>query len=163
MRGNTTLWALIGVLALAVCGVAAYKIWPLLNPEIAETASLDPGCDLRAGPCTVAFADGAKVSFGVEPREIPLVQPLRFAVRLEGVEVRSVEVDFQGVDMNMGYNRAKLETAGEGRFSGGGMLPVCVREVMEWEAKVLLETDRGLLAAPFRFITVSPGLDLPEN
>jgi len=28
---------------------------------------------------------------------------------------------------------------------------------MLWEARVLLKTDRGLVAAPFRFWTVRPG------
>ena len=160
-KANTALWTLIGLLLLALCAVAAYKIWPLLHPKIAATAPLDPECDLRAGPCTGIFADGAKVSFGISPEEIPVVKHLQFEVRLEGLEARDVEVDFQGVDMNMGYNRAKLEPSGEGRFSGTGMLPVCVRYAMEWEAKVLLHTDQGLLAAPFRFITVTPGLAPP--
>jgi len=38
-------------------------------------------------------------------------------------------------------------------FAGTGMLPVCVRARMTWEARVLLHTERGLLAAPFRFDT----------
>ncbi len=157
-KGNTALWTFIALLLLALCVLAAYKIWPLLNPDIAATAPLDPECDLRAGPCNGIFADGGKVSFSISPAEIPVVRPLQFEVRLESLDVRDVEVDFQGVDMNMGYNRAKLKQVGEGRFSGTGILPVCVRYAMEWEARVLLQTDRGLLAAPFRFITVTPGL-----
>jgi hypothetical protein len=33
------------------------------------------------------------------------------------------------------------------------MLPVCVRDVMSWEAKILIRTQEGLTAAPFRFDT----------
>ncbi len=160
-QANTALWTLIVLLLLSLCVVAAYKIWPLLHPTISATAPLDPECDLRAGPCTGVFADGGKVSFGISPAEIPVVKSLQFEVRLEGLDVRDVEVDFQGVDMNMGYNRARLKPSGEDRFRGTGMLPVCVRYAMEWEARVLLRTDRGLLAAPFRFITVTPGLTPP--
>lgn len=158
---NTVLWTLVGLSLLAVCAVAAYKIRPLLNPEIAATAPLDPECDLRAGPCSALFTGGGKVSFGISPEAIPVVEPLRLEVRLEGLEARDVEVDFQGVDMNMGYNRTELQPSGADHFSGTGMLPVCVRHAMEWEARVLLHTDRGLLAAPFRFITVTPGLAPP--
>ncbi len=146
--------ALLGGMLLVV---AVYKIWPMLNPDIAETAPLDASCDLRAGPCTVVFSGGGRVSFDIDPRDIPVVKPLVLNVKLEGLAASSVEVDFQGTDMNMGFNRAPLQPAGADRFSGGGMLPVCVRYAMEWEAKVLLQTDRGLLAAPFRFITVTQG------
>jgi hypothetical protein len=56
--------------------------------------------------------------------------------------------------MNMGYNRPKLEPADEGRFSGTGVLSVCVLDRMTWEATVLASTDRGIMAAPFRFETM---------
>lgn len=157
-KASTTLWIVVALLVAGLVAVAAYKIWPMLNPDITAIAPLNPDCDLRVGPCTSRFADGGGVSFGIEPTDIPVVKPLRFEVKLDGLDVRSVEVDFQGADMNMGYNRAKLNPFGEGRFVGDGMLPVCVRSAMEWEAKVLLHTDRGLLAAPFRFITVTPGV-----
>ncbi len=153
---NNMLWAVAGLLAISLIAVAVYKIWPQLNPKVAELAQLSHDCDLRAGPCSNVFSDGGSVSFGIEPRDIPVVQPLSLEVRLEGIEADRVEVDFQGTDMNMGYNRAELAQDGSGRFIGKGMLPVCVRYAMEWEAKVLLHTGRGLLAAPFRFITVTP-------
>lgn len=157
------LWVFVVALTLVVASVAAYKIWPMLNPEIAETAILDPECDLRAGPCTVEFNDGRSVRFAIAPDDIPVVQPLEFDVLTSGIDASSVEVDFQGVDMNMGYNRSQLKSEGEGRFSGTGMLPVCVRYAMEWEAKVLLHTNGGILAAPFRFITVTPGMEPPNS
>ncbi len=149
------LWITAGLLFAALTAAAAYKVWPLLFPKIAATAPLNPDCDLRAGPCTVVFPQGGKVTFGIVPESIPVVKPLILNVTLEGLEAERVEVDFVGVDMEMGFNRPPLAVQGAGRYSGPGMLPVCVREVMEWEARVLLHTKSGIMAAPFRFATVS--------
>ncbi len=75
-------------------------------------------------------------------------------VTITGEEVDSVEVDFAGVSMNMGFNRTHLEATDEGKFSGTITLPVCVRNRMDWEADVMLQTDMGIIVAPFRFETV---------
>jgi hypothetical protein len=160
-ESKTGLWVVAGLLFLALVGVAFYKVYPLINPTVAVRAPLNPQCSLRDGPCEVVFPDGATVRFSIEPRAIPVVKPLRFEVEIQGMEATAVEIDFQGTDMNMGFNRAKLAANGEGRFAGDGMLPVCVREAMEWEAKVLIATSAGLMEAPFRFITVQPGMPLP--
>jgi hypothetical protein len=106
---------------------------------------------------------GSRVSFAIEPHEIPLVKPLRLRVEIQDLEAQQVEVDFSGVDMNMGFNRFKLSRTGEGEFTGEGILPICVRDAMEWEAKVLVTTPRGLTAAAYRFITVRPGLPIPGH
>lgn len=98
---------------------------------------------------------GGKVQFGIEPRSIPVLRPLALTSRVEGLNPRSVEVDFAGTDMNMGYNRIALESVGEGGWKGEATLPVCVRSRMSWEARVLLHTDAGIMAAPFRFDTFS--------
>ena len=152
-RTTALLRAVAGLLLVAVVAVALYKAWPLLNPTLVEVAPLDPSCDLRAGACAVRFAGGGSVRFAIEPQSIPVVTPLRLAVDTSGLDVRAVEVDFAGVDMNMGYNRAALEPAGPGVYAGQGTLPVCVRARMEWEARVLVHTAEGILAAPFRFET----------
>lgn len=158
---NIILWAIAGLLLVAISGLAVYKVHPLLFPEILITAALDPDCDLRAGPCTSRLPDGASVTLSIEPRSLPVIKPLAFQVAVTGVTAKAVEIDFSGVDMNMGFNRPALAPSGEGQFSGNGMLPVCVRDAMEWEAKVLIHTDAGLVAAPYRFITVKPGVELP--
>jgi hypothetical protein len=161
--GNRLLWLFAGLLLVLVCGTAIYKAQPILFPKISQSAAVDPDCDLRASPCISLFTDGARVRFAIEPREIPLVKPLRLQVRLEGLHADKVEVDFSGVDMNMGYNRVTLQPGETGEFSGEGMLPVCVRDAMEWEAKVLISTPQGLISAPYRFVTVRPGLPLPKK
>lgn len=160
-KTNTALWTIAALLFLALAGVATYKVWPLLNPEITRIAPLVPECDLRAGPCVGELPGGGTIRFAIQPEDIPVVKPLKYEVQVEGMEASSVEIDFQGIDMNMGYNRPKLQAMGDGLFSGDGMIPVCVRDAMEWEAKVLVRTGDGLVAAPFRFITVKPGMEIP--
>lgn len=160
-KSNALLWGLLGLLLTAVCVLALYRAWPLLFPEVATSIPADPSCDLRAGPCTSSLDGTTRVSFAIEPRDIPLVKRLMLQVELQGLEAREVEVDFSGVDMNMGFNRFKLSPAGEGVFTGQGILPICVRDAMEWEAKVLISTPSGLKSVAYRFITVRSGLPLP--
>ena len=161
MKSNLILWSIAGALLIAICGVALYKSWSLLFPKVHLSAPLDPDCDLRAGPCVSPLPDGGRVRLAIEPRSIPVVKPLQFRVEITGLEADRVEIDFSGVDMNMGFNRSALEKQQKGVFTGKGMLPVCVRDAMEWEAKVLLHTDQGLVSAPYRFITVKPGMEPP--
>ncbi len=159
---NSLLWTVAGLLLVAGSAVAIYKAWPVLFPKVHIAAPLDPTCDLRAGPCTSALPAGASVTFSIEPRSIPVVRPLQLQVKLVGLEAQGVQIDFSGVDMNMGFNRPSLQVQGEGRYTGEGRLPVCVRDAMEWEARVLVQTDAGLLSAPYRFITVKPGMEPPD-
>lgn len=153
---SASLW-IGGVLLLAaVVGLALYQTWPLLFPEVAESAALDEGCDLREGPCTAEFPGGGTLSFSIEPQSLPLMEPLNLKVEADGLDLDSVEVDFSGVDMNMGFNRVQLLSGADSEVvtaTGQAVLPVCVRNRMAWEAKVMVQTERGLLVAPFRFDT----------
>lgn len=159
MPSNEVLWALAAVLFLALVGAAAYKARTLFFPENAASAPVDPQCDLRRGPCTSALPGGGSLTFEITPHDIPLVRPLELNVGTQGLNATDAEVDFSGVDMYMGFNRAKLEARAENRFSGSATLPVCTRTRMEWEARVLLDTADGPLTVPFRFWTLNPGAE----
>ena len=63
------------------------------------------------------------------------------------------KVDFQGVDMNMGFNRVTLDRAGGDLFSAAAILPVCIRGGMAWRATVTLDTGNGPYVATFLFDT----------
>ncbi len=149
------LWALVGIMALAVAVVGG-RAW-LTEPGEAVTlgtASADPACDLHHSACTARLANGGSALLTIEPRPVRPVEPLAVRVALGGIEARRVELDFAGVDMNMGFNRFRLTATADGEFAGEAMLPVCVRNRMLWEVQVLAYTDQGVYRFPFRFDTV---------
>ena len=152
-KHNILWYGLLLVLALSL-GAVYYYFRDYLEPAAARVLDRDPGCDLRSGSCELKMPGGGIVRFEITPKSIPLLEPLTLDVAVTGVDVDSVEVDFAGVSMNMGFNRTELLAAGAGRYGGNIVLPVCVRNRMEWEARVMVETDAGIMVAPFRFETV---------
>jgi hypothetical protein len=153
MKDNRLLLGIVLSLFLVVLAAALYKAWPLLFPEPQTTLPLDPNCNLRTGSCVSLDEKGYSVSLSIEPKHLPLLDPLSLRVGIEGVTAKSVAIDFSGVDMYMGYNRFSLDSVGDGLYIGEGRLPVCTQESMIWEAKVMVEAPDGLLVAPFRFVT----------
>jgi hypothetical protein len=145
----------VTALALSAIAVSVYKAWPLLYPQTAERARLNPDCNLRKAPCSVRFQSGGSVVLDIQPRGIPVLRPLQIQVELDALPTpQRVELDFAGFDMDMGYNRVVLNAGSDtGSYSGSGMLPICVRDRMTWEARVLVYLPDGILAAPFRFET----------
>lgn len=141
----------IGIILIALVVVVGYKLSPLLLPKADVTAQPEAGCDLQKSPCRAALPGGGTVQFSISPRPIPMVAPLQLEVAVAGRDARKVEVDFAGVDMNMGLNRPELKAVGAGRFTGEGTLPVCVTGAMDWQATLIVETDRERIAVPFRF------------
>lgn len=151
MTKNLLLDAAI-LLALAILGVIGYKLAPLLSPK-ADIALPLSSCNLNQQACTAALPDGGQLEFSIEPRPVPSLKPLQLQATLTGSEVRSVEVDFAGTEMKMGYNRPQLasEPNNSQRFSGMASLPICITGSMEWDATVLVDTGKALVAVPFRF------------
>ncbi|MBS4099006.1 MAG: hypothetical protein KGZ83_19475 [Sulfuricella sp.] len=149
---NKNLFAVVALLGVVFAGTVAEKLWPtLFTPPSVE---LPPtGCDLQVGSCTVSLPEGDKLTFAISPRPIPVLQPIRLEATLTGGDAKSVEVDFTGVDMKMGFNRPVLQASGAGRFVGDATLPICTRNSMAWRATVLVNAHGKLYAAPFEFTT----------
>ena len=153
-KPSSNLWTIIAFLVFATLMTIGYKFKDILSPKVSTTAALNTSCDLREGPCSSKFPNGDKVTLSINPNDIRVMRPLALNVEIDGVEATEVEVDFIGLGMEMGYNRPKLEKINNNTFKGDTIIPVCVRSKMEWEARVLLQTDNGLIMAPFRFYTL---------
>lgn len=138
------------LLALVVLGFGGYKLTPLLTPKTDLNLPLST-CDLGQGACMIALPEGGQVEVEISPRPILALKALQLRASVVGAEVSKVEVDFSGMDMNMGFNRPILENTGNGKFSGQATLPVCITGKMPWEATVLITRGRTVIAAPFRF------------
>jgi len=145
------------VLAMLLVAIVGYKLSPLLLPKADVTARAAAGCDLHRGPCGADLPDGRRIQLSIAPLSIPVVQTLNLEVTLAGIDADKVEVDIAGATMNMGYNRRQLTAAGDGRFVGTAILPVCVTGPMAWRATVLAETARERIAAPIDFESTAGG------
>ncbi len=111
----------------------------------------DPSCDLQQKNCSLLTPDGAQISLLIANRPIPMVKPFQIKVQVSNMDVQEVAVDFKGIGMDMGPNNITLEQLTPGEFSGTGILPVCVRNHMEWRADVYIKTAKGIVVAPFLF------------
>ena len=142
---------IIGMLAFALAGVVGYRLSPLLRPAASVTLPPAP-CDVGlTGTCTVFLPDGRRLAFSIAPHPVRALHPLQLHASLSGNEAQKIEVDFDGTEMRMGYNRVLLKE-NAGRFSGHAMLPVCITGTMTWAATVLITTESGTVAAPFHFV-----------
>jgi len=137
--------------ALLSIGVAGYFLSPLLSPVADVTIAPDLGCDLHRASCAATLPDGGRLELSLAPRPIPVSVPIEASVHVAGQAVDRVELDFAGVTMNMGYNRAELRPTGPATFVGTATLPACVTGRMAWQATVLVERGRTRIAVPFRF------------
>lgn len=147
-------WLVIGLLLLAIATAGGWKLYQVLAPQRVATATLNKDCDLAITDCNSIFPDGTTVSLSIEPRPIPVLKPLKLTSKINGIDVDSVEVDIVGLGMNMGYIRPELSSIDpNGKFSGDSILPVCILDEMEWEARVMIHSNDGLMVAPFRFVT----------
>ena len=147
----------IGLLLIALVVVVGYKLSPLLLPKADVTVQPDPACDLNHAACRVALPERGQLELRMNPRPIPMVKPFQVEVKLEGISAARIEVDFAGIDMNMGLNRIELVAGAVGVHAGEATLPVCITGQMDWQATVLVEAGNQRIAVPFRFASVPHG------
>lgn len=137
--------------AVILAMIAAAAVGYLWLPRADVPLPLVADCRLDRQICSAALPDGGRLEVSLEPRPVSTITPIRVSVSIAGLPAGRVEVEFQGVDMNMGLHRLPLVSAGSGRFSGETTLPVCVTGQMVWQATILIEADRKNISVPFRF------------
>ena len=158
MRQRTVLIDVAIALALASVVVVGYKLAPRLLPRSAPTPVTPVACDLNASPCAAELPHGGRVELAITPRPIPLVRPLTVSARVTGIEAERVDIEFSGVDMDMGDNRATLVAEGAGgtsdhTYRASAMLPVCVSGRMDWRATLRVRSGGRESALAFVFWT----------
>ncbi len=153
VMNSRLMWVMAAVLVVAIGAAVGYKLKLQQAQTVIAQAELDSGCDLHQRACSLTIPGGGKVTFGISPQPIPVIEQLQLTVETEALDAKAITVDFAGVDMNMGVNRFSLKRKEAGVYHGNGILPVCVRNRMSWEAKVMVQTDEGVIIAPYRFDT----------
>lgn len=142
-----------GVLIVALLFSGYYKVEMAKKNNVIAQIEADKSCDLQKTACTLKLPGGGEVTLDIQPKPIPLVQNINITVNTDVIKAEAVSVDFKGTTMNMGPNNVRLKSSTPNVYSGKGMLPVCIRNSMEWQADVYLQTSEGIIIAPFIFVT----------
>jgi len=153
-KNYSNLLSIIALLVFAGGIAASYFYKKYLISNVIAQASLQVPCNLRQAACTNIFPNGETVSFSINPKNIPILQALSLKVEIKGITASAVNVDFVGLNMDMGFNHSELKLDAFNNYTGEFTIPICVNSRMEWEAQVKLETDQGIMMAPFRFYTI---------
>ncbi|MGD2119254.1 MAG: hypothetical protein PVG66_12900 [Chromatiales bacterium] len=113
---------------------------------------VESDCDLRQQACELKL-DNHDLRFSIEPRNFQALTPVTLQVRGGDVSLQRVSVEFEGLNMDMGYNLVRLESMADGGFQAIAMLPVCSLERMQWLVHLRVETAGKATDFQFRVDT----------
>ncbi len=139
----------LGTVMVVLLVLRGGSLWTPAEPATRLALS---DCDLQQRACSASLPAGGSITLTFEPRPVRPMQDFSLRLETDGVAVEKAIISFTGVDMNMGLNRFALKPDGES-LSGQAILPICVRNRMEWEALLRISTPQGVFEAPFRFET----------
>ena len=125
--------------------------WNQLNTGIVETGTVSADCDLHTSACEANFKNDGKITFSITPTPVKPLVPLDLKVEVFNITAQTVQVDFEGIGIYMGYYRPELARQENNVFTGTASLSVCTLDKMSWQATVIIKTDKGPIIAPFRF------------
>jgi len=146
------LWLVVALIFL-LAGVMAQKAGFFSSQGKVSIVASD--CDLRSGLCQVML-DGQTLEFRIQPKDIQVLKPMQISLKLpENAPIfpEIVSVEFEGINMDMGFNRIFLEPQGKKLFKGSGMIPACTSETMDWLVHLKLSLPGRLLDVQFRLTT----------
>jgi hypothetical protein len=103
-------------------------------------------CDLSERACSV---DDYSLEFFDRP--VLALKPVRVELRTSR-EVRSVILDLEMLDMDMGINRFALKKTRQDTWTGTVMIPVCATGRRDWRVNMLLVTPEGARKAIYSFV-----------
>jgi len=119
--------------------------------QVTETACRDTRAVCRAthpklGDITLRFPEGAYYMQRFEAE-------LRLA---KAIELDQVTLDLQMTGMDMGRNRFKLSSAGDGIWRGELLLPICVTGRVDWQISVQVDSAGRRYTAQFPLMVSQP-------
>ncbi len=112
--------------------------------EITELGQ-SKNCDLGSGICSYKHVDHSEYKVRISPVPVKTERNLHVEVDVNSNGLMPVELDFEGIDVNMGLIRPKLLKAGSQKYKSGFSLPVCELKEMRWKVRLILQDPSGAL------------------
>lgn len=145
-------WAfIVPTLALIISAV----LWWANQKPAQKVISFDliHDCQLHQKACHSQYQN-IDIHLDITPKPVPIAKTLTIAARISGVEPVRVQLDINGSNMYMGYNRIDLSAQPDGDWTGKSLLAFCTTDRMQWQLTVLVDlADGSQLQAPFLLTT----------
>ncbi len=132
------------IVILAIAALAAgyfLQDFDLFNDKTPDLV-MQSDCPLREKTCEVAVPGYGRLSLTVSPVGFKALSVMQIQLDLPqfSPSVSSAEMQFEGLNMDMGYNRVVLDASTDvaGQFSARAMLPACTAEKMFWRFHLFL-------------------------
>ncbi len=145
---------LLILVTLAGILLAIWYVTGYLNNQQASNVTWYPAasCQLPQEVCSANLTGQQQLTFTLHNQQPKPLEHLPLSVELKGyseaeLENLQLEIDLQGRDMYMGYNRTTMTYAGKGVFTANPILSICTEDIMVWRASVLINKTAAELPA----------------
>jgi hypothetical protein len=96
-------------------------------------------CRIQKEICEVDLPSSKKLYVELIPRPLKMGQPGELTVKLEDEDFVPKFVNFDSLDMDMGYNLFNFQKVEDRVYKANFSLSICTEEVMKWKGLILLE------------------------
>jgi len=119
----------------------------------AKFITQEKSCDLHNSSCVIKIQDGTSFELSVEPKTIPLMAPLEFAIKSNNPNLEELYLNIYATNMFMGDFKLPIKNLGNGNYKAIGTLPTCPVGDMQWNADIRVEKLDKIIGARFQFKT----------
>ncbi len=110
-------------------------------------------CQLHEHACSNEYQT-INIILDITPKPVPIAKQLNVTAKINGTIPTQVQLDINGSNMYMGYNRITLKPQAEGNWSGKSLLAFCTTDTMQWQLTLLIDLPDGTqIQAPFLLTT----------
>lgn len=118
------------------------KIVAIHPARRAKLLAIARGCDLTEKPCS-AKVDGEEFTLELSPRPISVEKDFSITLTTKSKKLVPLELDFEGVHLNMGYLRPTITPDAQGTYRQTFRLPICELPSMQWRVRLIVRTLTG--------------------
>ncbi|HRG48758.1 MAG TPA: hypothetical protein PLX69_05940 [Leptospiraceae bacterium] len=127
-------------------------IAPNSNKPSIELLETKEDCNLQAKDCNFKLPSGSEFKINFTQRPVSPNRQTEIILNGEDSVLRPFAIDFNGAEMEMGYNRSDVSQVKPDTYKGKFILPTCSTKTFKWRA-ILLFKDREnkIVGVPFFF------------
>lgn len=102
-------------------------------------------CDLGKKTCEFTLDDNKIVKLTFSPYPIKTQKEFKVTLTSDSKKYTPVEIDFVGVEQNMGLIRPSFKNNGNANYQATLELPLCERSQMRWKVRLILKDELSQL------------------